>query len=80
MLTCINCMKFTEAEIIVIERSDHCPLCEKCGVSVVDLVERMPLDYTLPEEEVEDAPEDTGEIVEVMEQPNKATGEMKEAM
>jgi hypothetical protein len=65
MITCIKCLKFTEPEIIVIERSDHYPLCEKCGVSVVDLVERMPLDYTLPEEEIEDS----GEIVEVMEQP-----------
>ncbi len=39
MQTCIKCMKFTEPEVIVIERSPRYLLCDKCGVSMVDLVE-----------------------------------------
>lgn len=69
MQTCIKCMKFTEPEVIVIERSPRYPLCDKCGVSLVDLIERMPLDP--PEDEAGDPPEDTGEINEVKEKASK---------
>ena len=75
MQTCIKCMKFTEPEVIVIERSPRYLLCDKCGVSMVDLVERMPLDIVTEDETVDppEPPEDTGEISEVEEKaPKKA--------
>lgn len=77
MLTCIKCMKFTEPQVVVIARSDHHPLCDACGVSMVDLVERIPLEitpeaYELSQEEIDHNTEmqdgfEKGEIVEVME-------------
>lgn len=84
MLTCINCTKFTEPEVVVIERSDHYPLCEECGVSVVDLVERIPLDIN-PEDIISEVPVlkegrdlADGEIVEVLEKgPNPETGQVE---
>ena len=68
MLTCLKCLKTTEPQVIVVERSNRYPLCDKCGVSMVDLIERMPLDVTSM-----DAPTpsklDDGEITEVKEKP-----------
>ena len=89
MLTCIKCMKFTEPQVVVIARSDHHPLCDACGVSMVDLVERIPLEitpeaYELSQEEQDHQIEmqealDEGEIVEVMEEKPPAAKASKPA-
>ena len=76
MLTCLKCLKVTEPEVIVIERADRYPLCDKCGVSMVELVERMPLEVV--PEEAPDPPVDEGEITEVKEKP-KAKAKKKKS-
>jgi len=89
MLTCLKCLKITEPEVLVVERADRFPLCDKCGVSMVDLIERMPLEvtpeaYELSQEEQDHQIEmqeayDEGEIVEVMEEKPPAAKASKPA-
>ena len=63
MLTCLKCLKITEPQVIVVERSNRYPLCDDCGVAMVDLIERMPLD--IMSEDTPDPPADENEITEV---------------
>ena len=79
MLTCLKCLKITEPEVLVVERADRFPLCDKCGVSMVDLIERMPLEVTPEAYELSQEAYDEGEIVEVMEEKPPAAKASKPA-
>jgi hypothetical protein len=62
MLTCLKCMKIDRPEVFVIERNVTAPLCDKHGVAMVNLVERIPFVPTA--EQLGDAPDEPDEILE----------------
>lgn len=66
-LSCYRCFPPKEPCVLVIDRPEAAPLCETCGVKMVDIVEKLPF----PVEEFDKAR--NGETVEALEE--EAAGE-----